>query len=197
MKMFFTADNHFFHKNIIEFESRPYQSVFEMNQDMIDRWNLKVDKCDEVYIIGDFSFGKASETSKLLKSLNGKKHLITGNHDYYLQETSNSKIENLFESIQIYKEIKIGVKYQNNPIDVVLFHYPIADWNKRYHGSWHIYGHVHSMVNYINDDNHALKNKPEENMYNAGADINNFEPVELNELIENNKIWIEKIWGGK
>lgn len=60
----------FFHKNILKYENRPYKDVEEMNKDLIENWNKKVNKDDEVYILGDISFGGIPETVELLKQLN-------------------------------------------------------------------------------------------------------------------------------
>jgi calcineurin-like phosphoesterase family protein len=49
-KIFFTADQHFGHKNIIKYCNRPFSSVEEMNKVMIDRWNEIVGKEDTVYV---------------------------------------------------------------------------------------------------------------------------------------------------
>src|SRR5690606_20497726 len=95
----------------------------------------KVNKEDEIYIIGDFSFGNDNQSKEILNNLNGKKHLILGNHDI---QKKYWRDENLFVSVEKYKEIKI----KNN--NYVLFHYPIYSWNKMHHGSIHLHGHTHS-----------------------------------------------------
>ena len=57
----------------------------EMNAYMLQRWNEKVRKNDEVVILGDLSWGKAEETNELLGKLNGRLYLIQGNHDRFLK----------------------------------------------------------------------------------------------------------------
>ena len=54
MSIFFTADTHFCHKNIIKQEDRPFNSIEEMNETMIKKWNAKVKPTDSIYILGDF-----------------------------------------------------------------------------------------------------------------------------------------------
>lgn len=135
-KIWFTSDNHFFHKSILKFcpDTRGgARDIEEMNELMIAKWNSQVAKKDIVYTLGDFSFGNSEDTVKILRRLNGIKHLIKGNHDYWI----NGDSKTYFESISEYKEIKIDGK------PIVMFHYPIFEWNKMHYGSYHLFGHVH------------------------------------------------------
>ena len=58
----FIGDHHFFHKNILEYEpiARPFASVEEMNEAMVERWNSVVKPYDKVYHLGDFCFGRGN-----------------------------------------------------------------------------------------------------------------------------------------
>ena len=53
--IFFTSDTHFNHKAIISYCSRPFESVEEMNDRLIDNWNQVVKPNDTVYHLGDFA----------------------------------------------------------------------------------------------------------------------------------------------
>lgn len=181
MKKFFISDCHFGHKNIIKYENRPFDNTEKMDRYMIEKWNNKVSEDDEVYIIGDFSFYNKTKTISILDRLNGKKFLVRGNHDSKIIEYN---YKNKFIWVKDYAEIKVDGK------DVVLCHYPFMVWNGSNYGSINIYGHVHSMKN----TNHPMR-KPNENQYNAGADITNFEPVTLEELEIINAKWIKSLWG--
>lgn len=82
--IFYTADLHFFHYNILQYSGRPFRSVEAMHKAFINNWNKKVSKSDEVYIIGDVSMldkGSIFKLKPIMDALNGKKHLIYGNHD--------------------------------------------------------------------------------------------------------------------
>lgn len=106
-----------------------------MNAEMIQIWNDTVALTDEVYMLGDFSFGSANKTENIIRQLKGRLHLIRGNHDQWLDK--NESLYEYFESVQDYKRTKIDGK------DVVMFHYPIAEWEKMHYGSYHLFGHVH------------------------------------------------------
>ena len=170
---FYTADLHFGHKRIIELDHRPFSSVEEMDQTIIENWNKKIRKNDDVYIIGDVCF---KDAEKYLKQLNGRKHLIIGNHDKNI--IKNKEACKHFVSMDYYKKI------HENGKTIILCHYPIAEWDGFFRDSYHIYGHIHNSKN----ASYQFM-KQYENALNAGCMINNYEPVTLEELIENNKLF--------
>ena len=65
-------------------DCRGFAGAEEMNEAMIEKWNARVRKKDEVVIIGDLSFGSAQETNELVRRLKGKLYLIKGNHDRFV-----------------------------------------------------------------------------------------------------------------
>jgi calcineurin-like phosphoesterase family protein len=144
MKTFLVSDTHFYHKNIQKFcpTTRPGKDYIEMSEMMIYNWNSQVRKTDLVYHLGDFSFGSYTETADTLRRLNGRIILVKGNHD---QMVLKPEQRTRFERIEPYLETKI------NGIDVVMFHYPIKEWNKMHRGSYHCYGHVHNKDIGLND----------------------------------------------
>ena len=82
---YYIADCHFFHGGLnTKMDKRGFESTEAMNEYMIRKWNAKVRHSDEVVIIGDFSWGNAEETNKLLGKLRGRLYLIQGNHDRFL-----------------------------------------------------------------------------------------------------------------
>lgn len=78
--IYYIADTHFGHENIIEMCNRPFSNVDEMNNVMIERWNKKIKGNDTVYVIGDMFF-RCSDPESIMKQLKGKKRLLNGNHD--------------------------------------------------------------------------------------------------------------------
>lgn len=81
MATWFTADTHFGHERIIELCNRPFKSVEEMNEALVDRWNARVTDQDVVWILGDLALGKIDDSLVYVAMLNGDKRLIPGNHD--------------------------------------------------------------------------------------------------------------------
>jgi hypothetical protein len=69
MNTFFTADHHFNHKRIIEYSSRPFKDVDEMNEVLIRKWNEKIKPKDTVYHLGDFAFGNPGNKIMILNRL--------------------------------------------------------------------------------------------------------------------------------
>jgi calcineurin-like phosphoesterase family protein len=80
-RTFYTSDLHFGHERIIELCNRPFDSVQEMNEELIRRWNETVGTADTVYMLGDIVMGKLDDNLPLVSRLNGLKMLIPGNHD--------------------------------------------------------------------------------------------------------------------
>lgn len=165
-KVFFTADPHIHHKNIIHYCNRPFSSIEEMDETIIKNWNSKINNEDTVYILGDFvlawSFNRASET---IKKLNGKKILILGNHDnpqIYKKLLIDKVIEGLYDTKKICIEGKI----------IWLSHYPHRSWNSSFHGAWHLFGHVHGRI-----PDYGFST-------DVGMDKWNFYPVSFEELRE-------------
>jgi len=74
-KVFFTSDTHFNHANIIDFCSRPFKNVNEMNETLITNWNRVVGADDIVFHLGDFCLGGSAEWTNVLNRLNGKIYL--------------------------------------------------------------------------------------------------------------------------
>lgn len=129
---------------------------------MIDRWNDVVQRGDEVFILGDFSWRSPAETKHIRYKLKGALHFIAGNHD-----TSARKIKKIFSSFQEYRELKI------NHQKIVLFHYPIQEWNGKNNGWWHLHGHSHGRC----DSTGILR-------YDVGVDSNEFMPVSERKIFE-------------
>lgn len=170
MKQFYISDLHLGHKNILKHEDKPYENVEEMLESYIWTWNNAVNPEDNVYILGDFSFYKDGDTMNILKRLNGRKFLIRGNHD------SKSLIPNgLFGFTWIRDLIRI----KDNGRMVVLCHYPMAVWEHKHHGAYHLYGHIHS--NKL--DHHPMTFDLGDHAFNVGIDVIG-RPMTLDELIE-------------
>ena len=173
--IYYTADLHLGHANVIRHCARPFSDADEMDAALIANWNKKVHGNDTVYIIGDFLFRAKRPAEEYLSALNGRKHLIIGNHDkYWMKKVDLTK---WFESVSPMLFIT------DNSCKATLCHYPMMTWPGVSKGCYMIYGHIHN--NTVADYWPLIA--ANELMLNAGVDVNGFTPVTLDELIENNK----------
>lgn len=138
---YYISDLHFGHKNSLSFDNRPFTDIEIHDQTIINNWNNTVSIDDDVYILGDISWHNATKTIEIFKSLNGRKHLIKGNHDSKLLR--NRELQSLFVEICNYKEIPL-----DNGKGIVLCHYPMPCFKNHYYGWIHLYGHVHNSFEY-------------------------------------------------
>lgn len=163
-----TGDHHFFHNSILRlYTNRPWDTVKEMNQKLIDNYR-KSDITDEssVIFLGDLQLGGKiykDSLERIIKKLPGQKHLVLGNHD----RLSHRDYEDIgFNIVTNYLEIH---PFLGSPEDTVsLVHDPAAaqDPDEKY-----ITAHVHE------------KWKKNGNCVNAGVDVWDYKPVKLSELL--------------
>ena len=183
---YFISDLHFGHVNCLAFDNRKFNTIEEHDEAIIKNWNETVGIDDDVYILGDVSWHNSTKTIEIFKQLNGRLHLIKGNHDTTVLR--NADFRSLFVEITDYKEL-----YLDRNTSIVLCHYPIPCFKNHYYGWYHLYGHVHTsfewnMMENIKRQMVELYEKPC-NMYNVGAMLSymNFKPRTLEQIIEGAK----------
>lgn len=171
-KIFFTSDLHLLHPKIVKLCNRP---ISEKDHDewLIHRINEKISKYDELYILGDVSMGNKYSTEILLDKINGKKHLILGNHDNSIRNSTR------FKSVSHIKNFTFNSPSFSN-IHIVLCHYPLRSWERSVHGSGHLFGHVHGRL------------VPYYNSFDIGVDANGYQVLSLREVLEKFKTLKEK-----
>lgn len=163
--VFFWADTHFNHRGILHYTSRPYSDIYQMNEDLIARWNAVVlQERDVVYLLGDFAFvhRDAEDLGEIFWKLRGKKHLIVGNHD----EKNPQVLRLPWESIQHLATFKQGGQRAE------LCHYPLETWRASWRGALMLHGHCHG----------TLKRKLPKR-FDVGCDVEPF-PVSWETLVE-------------
>ena len=145
MRTYITSDLHFGHTNIMKFcpvtRARFRDDVSYMNEAMIKEWNVIVDKDDLVYILGDVAFLPSQKATEIMRRLNGTKILVEGNHDR--KALHDKTFYNCFKEVHKYLDI------QYNGTKIVMFHYPIAEWDQMHRGAVHFHGHLHGGVSGI------------------------------------------------
>lgn len=156
--IFFTADQHFGHANIIKFCGRPFVSVEEMDDLLIENHNKVVSQGDTVIHAGDFTLinNKERVWKRYAHKLNGKHIFLKGSHDYWLPlSTSKTRWEK-----------SIGGIY------IVVDHYPLRTWARSHYNSWQLHGHSHGKLG------------PQGKQLDVGVDNHNYFPVSFDQVAE-------------
>lgn len=192
---YYISDLHFFcesqtNEGYVNYDNRPFDTVEEMNANMLERWNRKITNADTVYILGDIAFrGKNEALIALVAQLRGKKVLVKGNHD----DVSDYRYKQLFAEICDYKELTDH--FDGHAYKLVLCHYPILMWNNQHRGSILLYGHTHNSVEdeffqkclkeLNNNKKLEIENGKEIKAYNVGCMYSymNYEPRTLKEIL--------------
>ena len=159
MPLFFTADTHFGDHRTINVNRRPFASVAQMDEEIVDGWNAVVGPQDEVWHLGDVA-RRAADVPALLARLNGIKHLVRGNND----DPAVSHVEG-WASVQDYAEIVV------DGVPLVLCHYPFRSWNGQHRRSINLHGHSHGRL------------KPMPRQFDVGVDARRYRPVTLDALL--------------
>lgn len=185
---YYISDLHLGHTNVLHFDHRPFKTIEEMTEKVIENWNKAVSPSDTVYVLGDMFWRAAAKPLETLPMLNGKKYLIRGNHDKSHGEWKY--YENVMDYADIVDFAEDGVTGRR----VILCHYPIPCFNGHMYGAYHLYGHVHASQEYnvIEQTRKTLENmvyndgkKHPCNMYNVGCMLPymNYTPKTLDEII--------------
>lgn len=159
MNIYFTADTHYNHQNIVrgcsEWEDktgcRPFRTLKAHNEAVIKNINKIVKSDDILYHVGDVAFGGKDSIWDFRKQINCQTiHLCLGNHDHHIKKNtiiSTEKglinVKTLFTTVQDRIEKVIQDKY-----DFIMDHYPIRSYHKMDKGAIHVYGHTHKELNY-------------------------------------------------
>lgn len=166
MSAFVTSDWHLGHAGMTGFlrpdgeRLRPFSSIDEMHETLIERHNKLVHAKDRVYILGDVAIPRSA--LKLLDRFNGNKVLIRGNHDIF-------KIQ---DYLPYFADIR-GAFFRDG---LIFTHIPVHPENLqgRYIGNVHGHLHCHRIL----DDNA----RPDERYFNSCLEVNNFSPVALEDI---------------
>lgn len=159
------SDTHFGHNKDFIYKARGFNSVEEMDESIIQRWNSVVGPNDIVYHLGDFFLGDLTEGLNFIIRLNGKIKLTIGNHDNDNRLKALGWISNI-DDIQFGYRIKEGKK------TFLLSHYPQLTGNYDNSKTFSIHGHTHFLTRFweLNDDFHNL-------MYNVSCEAINCQPL--------------------
>lgn len=164
--IFFTADYHLSHKNIIHYCNRPFKDIEDMNRTILQNLEERIRPKDILYFLGDLTFKEklAREFFKKLSDIEVEIHFIVGNHD------SKGVIKIAREYCASVGHLK-NVKIEGQSI--TLCHYAMLTWNKSHFNAWNLFGHSHG----------GLSSTRLGKQYDVGVDNNGFYPVSFDQLI--------------
>ena len=170
--IYFTSDLHLYHKNIIEYAHRPFETVEEMNETIIHNINTEVSKNDFLFILGDFCFLSVKKAIDLFKKINCNNITFTqGNHDQkrFVERIVSESGKNI-NSFYINEEPTFLV--DNN-----IIHFNHIPLDKISQGDINLHGHIHTEGHY------SIINK---GYYDVGVDNNEFKPISMRKIREIN-----------
>ena len=154
-KYFITADEHYFHHNMLKYANRPFKSIEEMNETLISNHN-EVVSCDDITIhAGDFTLKDKKHAEKIIKRLNGNHIFLKGSHDRWLKKNTNMIWEGTID-----KQF------------IVICHYCLRTWARSHYNSWHFFAHSHGKL------------EPIGKSWDVGVDNNNFYPFSFVDQIK-------------
>jgi calcineurin-like phosphoesterase family protein len=157
--IYFTADPHINHLNVISYCKRPFSDVNKMNAALEANWNKKVKAEDTVYVLGDFCLEReADKIYRITRRLNGTKILILGNHDQ--AKPLRMVEEGAFQSVHTSLQIE----------EFLCFHDPA--WAVAFPNKPCLVGHVHQLFKFC-DNGRVL---------NVGTDVWEYSPVSIDEV---------------
>ena len=163
--MWLTSDTHFGHTNIIKYSERPFETVEEMNAILIQNWNAVVGRRDVVWHLGDFAYDGRAGVLKYAPQLNGKIHVLIGNHD------NPNHLAEAFGSGRVFDTREI--KYQGTRI--FLSHYAHRVWPSSHKGSFHAYGHSHGNLD--------IQYGPWGRSMDVGVDCHGYGPLHIDKFL--------------
>ena len=170
-KIFATSDLHFGHDRAFVWGARGFKSIEEHDAEIIKRWNEVVSAEDDVYILGDLMLGDNAHGIHCLSQLNGKLHILTGNHCTSARQKLYHTLENMVE----FCGCATTIKYQKKQL--YLSHYPTITSNMEanpHQAVFNLYGHTHQTTNFYNGQPF---------MYHVGVDSHNCYPVLLDDVM--------------
>lgn len=178
--LFFTSDTHFYHKNILKYCNRPFDSLEEMNEQLISNWNSVVSKDSTIFHLGDFAFCGITKLREIASRLNGNIVLIKGNHDFQFK---TKQLEEVFG--EVFQQLYISI----DNVKIYLNHFPYLCFHGMYDNEKcvQLHGHVHSSLNSDSLENKRYLSQKTSNQYDVGVDNNDYKPISWNKIKEINK----------
>ncbi len=161
--IWFTADFHLSHANIIKYCNRPFKDVETMDEMILKNLEKKINSGDVLYFLGDLTFKEKIAITFFERFSYCDIHYIVGNHD------SRQVINLAKEYCKSVSQLK-DIKLENQ--NITLCHYAMRVWNKSHFNSWQLYGHSHGRLDPIGKQ------------HDVGVDNCDFNPISFKELLD-------------
>ena len=172
-QIWITSDWHFCHQREFLWKPRGFNSIYDMNEAIIQRYNEVVNPEDDVYCLGDCMLNDDKEGLYCIKRLKGNIHIIRGNHD------SNTRIP-LYSSCWNIVEVCEGKYLNYNNYHFYLSHYPCIcsnwDFNKP------LKARTISLCGHTHTDN-PFKDWDKGLIFHCEVDTNACYPWNINDII--------------
>lgn len=170
--IFVTSDWHFGHNREFIWKPRGFSCLQDMNEAIVERHNSRVKPDDDVYVLGDLCLGNNEDGRYYISRMNGRLHVVYGNHDTAARRLMYSKMPNIVEAAPA-----IELKY--NKYHFFLSHYPCFTGNLEMQslkqGVLNLYGHTHQKTKFYEDRPY---------MYHVGVDSSGCFPLPLDTVIK-------------
>ena len=179
--IFLTSDLHFNHDREFVWKVRGFESVQEMNETIVENWNSVVGPDDDVYVLGDLCLGGGGplvlqKNKILIEALNGRIHIIRGNHD------TEPRVRMYETCTNVVDVVKWADMLHYRGYHFYLSHFPTLTGNLEKESlkqcTCNLFGHTHQTTNFHLDMPF---------MYHVGVDSHNCYPVALDDIIEEMK----------
>ena len=186
MSIFVTSDLHFNHDREFVWKVRGYESVYEMNEAIVERFNSVVQPGDDVYILGDLCLGGGgpailADNKALIERLNGRLHIIRGNHD------TEPRVRMYETCANVVDIVKWADMLHYKGYHFYLSHFPTLTGNLEKESlkqcTCNLFGHTHQTTNFHLDMPF---------MYHVGVDSHNCYPMNLDDIINEMKAKVKE-----
>ena len=178
MNIWFSADLHLGHTNIIKYCSRPFGTAEEMNGRILENFNSVIRPGDPLYLVGDLCWSSFNAKGWLMLLKTQELHLILGNHDC---DGSGKPLKHI--PVEMFRSVQHVKRITPDGEQVFMCHYPMVSWRNRSHGALHLYGHVHG--NYTSSVR----------AMDVGVDTNGFMPYNWEDVrarLKTKPVYLEK-----
>lgn len=174
------SDWHFGHDREFIWKARGFNSVEEMNTAILTGHNKCVQENEDVYVLGDLMLGDSEKNIKWIKQMNGKLHIVLGNHD------TDRRIK-MYKELPNVVEVAYAIMLKYKGYHFYLSHYPAYTGNLEKESlkqmTLNLYGHTHQTTNFFEDRPY---------MYHVGMDSHKCLPVDLNSIIQHIKVKVDE-----